>query len=598
VRLAPEALVAQELVHRGQVPKPHRPSVGRDACFNIGVLRRVRTAVTVAVLVVAGTVVATVAARDAYYVDRPLPGVAVGEADLARPVTVVVAGERFRVPPERVLRVNRVATDHAAREAGRYAFLTRVQALADPSPPAIAVEPVLTAMPDEVDRLAAELGARLPKPTPATVAMRGLQPRVTPASSGKAVDRRALVQALRRAALGGPRTIEATLEDVAAGLDTEAAEQAAETARLVVSAPVQLRFGDRAVGTLSRKRLARLLRFAPSGEQFDVTFDHERLSRAVRPSVAKWRRQATNARFVVRGKTVRILPSRPGLDVNPKKTLAALTAAVHSADRTAAVALRETRADRTTRDAEKLGIRERISTFTTEMGVSSSNRIHNVHLMAQYIDGTIVEPGDSFSFNERVGPRTVERGFREGQMIIGSLLLPSIGGGVCQTATTLFNNAFELGLPVQRRYNHSFYISHYPMGRDATVSWGGPDLVFRNDLKTGILIKTSYTNETLTFSFYGTDPQRRVVSTTGPQVNWRQPQTTYAYDPYAPRGSVRTVAGSNQPGFDVTVTRKVYERGKLRRKDSFTSAYIAVGPTQIYGPGRTIPGPYFTLPRV
>ena len=168
------------------------------------------------------------------------------------------------------------------------------------------------------------------------------------------------------------------------------------------------------------------------------------------------------------------------------------------------------------------------------MGTSSSNRIHNVQLMAEYIDGTVIKPGDTFSFNDRVGPRTVERGFREGQMIIGSLLLPSIGGGVCQTATTLFNNAFELGLPIVERHNHSFYISHYPMGRDATVSWGGPDFVFKNDLKTGILIKTRYTSSTLTFSFYGTDPERRVVASTGERTNWRAPQTTYALDPYAP----------------------------------------------------------------
>jgi vancomycin resistance protein YoaR len=232
------------------------------------------------------------------------------------------------------------------------------------------------------------------------------------------------------------------------------------------------------------------------------------------------------------------------------------------------------------------------------MGTSSSNRIHNVQLMAQYIDGTVIEPGDTFSFNDRVGPRTVERGFREGQMIIGSLLLPSIGGGVCQTATTLFNNAFELGLPIVERHNHSFYISHYPMGRDATVSWGGPDFVFKNDLETGILIKTRHTSSTLTFSFYGTDPRRRVVASTSERTNWRSPQTTYALDPYAPRGSVRTVAGSNQAGFDVTVTRKVYERGKLLRQDATASKYIAVGPTAIYGPGRSIPGPYFVLPRV
>ena len=305
-----------------------------------------------------------------------------------------------------------------------------------------------------------------------------------------------------------------------------------------------------------------------------------------------------NARFVVDGARVRLSPSRPGLAPDGPWIADSLTAAASSSIRRASLRLKQTRADLTTREAEKLGIRQQISTFTTDMGTSSSNRIHNVQLMAEFIDGTIVRPGDTFSFNESVGPRTAERGFREGQMIVGSLLLPAIGGGVCQTATTLFNNAFELGLPIVERHNHSFYISHYPMGRDATVSWGGPDFAFKNDLKTGILIKTRYTDSTLTFSFYGTDPKRRVVSSTGPRVNWRSPKTTYALDPYAPRGSVRTVSGSNQSGFDVTVARKVYDHGKLKRRDTFTSAYIAVGPTQIYGPGRSIPGPYFVLPRV
>ena len=169
------------------------------------------------------------------------------------------------------------------------------------------------------------------------------------------------------------------------------------------------------------------------------------------------------------------------------------------------------------------------------MGPSSSNRIHNVHLMADYIDGTVSQPGETFSFNGSVGPRTPERGFLEGQMIVGCLLLPSIGGGVCQTATTLFNNAFELGLPIVERHNHSFYISHYPMGRDATVSWGGPDFKFRTTWSTALLIKTSYTDSTLTFSFYGTDEGRRVSrddrarSGTG-----REPKLTYALDPGRP----------------------------------------------------------------
>jgi vancomycin resistance protein YoaR len=242
-------------------------------------------------------------------------------------------------------------------------------------------------------------------------------------------------------------------------------------------------------------------------------------------------------------------------------------------------------------------VTERISHFTTEMGPSSSNRIHNVHLMADYIDGTIVQPGRTFSFNESVGPRTPERGFLEGQMIVGSLLLPSIGGGVCQTATTLFNNAFELGLPIVERHNHSFFISHYPTGRDATVSWGGPDFKFTNDMKHAILIKTSYTDSTLTFSFYGTSEGRTVEAREGPKVNWKEPSVSYALDPAAPRGSKRIESGDRQSGFDVTVARTVKGAdGDVIREDAFTSHYIPVGDTWVYGPGSTIPGNYFVIP--
>ena len=253
-------------------------------------------------------------------------------------------------------------------------------------------------------------------------------------------------------------------------------------------------------------------------------------------------------------------------------------------------------ADITTAEANALGIKRQLVSFTTQMGASSSNRIHNVHLMADFIDGTVIKPGEVFSFNRVVGPRTAERGFLEGQEIIGSLVLPSIGGGVCQTATTLFNDAFETGLPVLERHNHNLYLSHYPLGRDATVSWGGPDLKFRNDLEHAILIKSSYTDSTLTFSFYGTPEARRVVSTTGPKVNWRGPRMSYAVDPSAPYGSVKVVSGSGEMGFDVTVQRTVYTHGKVLRKDHFVSTYIPDSPTTVYGPGRRPPGPYFVLP--
>jgi vancomycin resistance protein YoaR len=334
----------------------------------------------------------------------------------------------------------------------------------------------------------------------------------------------------------------------------------------------------------------------PEGRDFAVSLDGERLARLVRPRLGKWIVRARNARFVVAGDHVRVAPSQPGRDVDPAQ-LAAAVAAATEGGRVAHVELGARDADLTTAKARALGIRQKLVSYTTQMGESSSNRIHNVHLMADFIDGTIVHPGEVFSFNRVVGPRTSERGFLEGQMIIGSLVLPSIGGGVCQTATTLFNDAFELGLPILARTNHNLYLSHYPLGRDATVSWGGPDFEFRNDLKHGLLIKASYTDQTLTFTVYGTPEGRRVVSETGPQTNWTSPSMNYAIDPSAAPGSVRVVQGTGELGFDVQVSRKVYDRhGKLLRSDVFKSHYIPDSPTTVYGPGGRPPGPYIVLP--
>jgi vancomycin resistance protein YoaR len=553
--------------------------------------------ITAAVLAgLAGAAVAAVGARDAYYWDRPLPGAQLRDAELERPVRVTVGGKTYDVRPGEALRVDGTATEAALWRAGRTSFLGRMRQLVDPTPPALVVDPVLVPR-AEVAEVAERLSAGLPRPRRAQVVARGGF-RIIPSQPGDAVDAQPLAASLAQASLTGARTLVPALTHVEPELTTAAAEAAVEEAKALVDEPVVLTFKGEEVGSLEPARLAKLLRFRPAGDGFRVSFHPQRTAKAVEPMLTPWRARAVNARFVVDGVRVRIRPSRPGLAVDGPWVADSIAAAAAAPVHQASLRLKQVRADLTTGEAEKLGIRGRISTFTTDMGTSSSNRIHNVQLMAEYIDGTVIEPGDTFSFNDRVGPRTVERGFREGQMIIGSLLLPSIGGGVCQTATTLFNNAFELGLPILERHNHSFYISHYPMGRDATVSWGGPDFVFKNDLETGILIKTRYTSSTLTFSFYGTDPKRRVLTSTSERTNWRSPQTTYALDPYAPRGSVRTVSGSNQSGFDVTVTRKVYERGKLVRQDATTSNYIAVGPTAIYGPGRSIPGPYFVLPRV
>ncbi len=574
--------------------------------------------VIVGVVAAAGAAAATYAVRDALFVHEALPGTRVLGTDLgglresaasarlegaleprlAEPIVVAAQGRRVRVRAGDLLRLDAAATAHAALQANRASFWHRAGSLLSPVGWVREVAPVYHVR----RRAAAALFTRLDgfgrRSVPASIALKGGKPVVSPARSGTRVNQRAFLDALEQRVATGRGALVVLYRTAVPLVSTAAAEAAAERAGTVLSAPVTLRFRGAAVGSLAPARLAPLLRFEPKGGQLGVTLDERALRKLVQPAVGPWRRRAANARFVVSGKTVRLVPSRLGFDVDPASAVSAVVAAASSPDaRIADVPMRDVRADLTTEEADALGIRRQLVSFTTEMGASSSNRIHNVHLMADFIDGTIIRPGQVFSFNDTVGPRTSARGFLEGQMIVGSLVLPAIGGGVCQTATTLFNDAFETGLPILTRVNHNLYLSHYPLGRDATVSWGGPDFRFRNDLKHGILIKTSYTDSTLTFAFYGTPEGRRVVSSTGPKVNWRGPSMNYAVDPSAPYRSVKVVAGTGELGFDVTVKRTVYTRGgKVLRRDTFASHYIPDSPTTVYGPGSHPAGPYIVLP--
>jgi vancomycin resistance protein YoaR len=521
-----------------------------------------------------------------------------GRQALAQPVVIHARQGLVTVRPSTVLRIDPRGSAALALAAGRSSRGVHAAYLLDPLS-SHDVAPVFHVREKAMAALIARV-ERFGRPRrSATVELQGLTPVVRPARAGLEVDRAALIAELEASVAGAEAEPVAAFRPADPQIGDAAAARSAESARIAVSAPVELTYAGRQMGSLLPQHLAALLRFVPEGNHYRTTFDAERLVLTVRRFVGPWRKRAANAQFVVRGDTVSITPSRDGRDVDPRAVQASVTAAALARDgRVAPLALHAVPADRTTTDAQALGITRKLASFTTEMGTSSSNRIHNVHLMADDIDGTVIEPRKLFSFNDVVGPRTPERGFLEGQMIVGTLVLPSIGGGVCQTATTLFNDAFELGLPILERHNHSLYISHYPLGRDATVSWDGPDLKFRNDLKHGLLITTSYTDSTLTFTFWGTPEGRRVTARTGPKTDWKSPSMSYAIDPNAAPGSVRVVGGSNEPGFEVTVWRTVEDaQGTVLRRNAFHSTYVPQGPTTVYGSGAHPPGPYVVLPK-
>ncbi|HVU79239.1 MAG TPA: VanW family protein [Gaiellaceae bacterium] len=501
----------------------------------------------------------------------------------AQTVTIRGGGHTYHAPRSWLVSVDADATASRALAAGSFGSLI--------AGGRVDVAPVVGSAP-AAGNVLAEIARSGREPVSATVRVEGTRAVTTPAAAGRTVDRVALLGRLAQQST----VVDVPFRRLEPEIRDPAARSAASTVDLLLAEPVAIDYHGARRGALTRLQLARSLRVRPSHHRFAVTFDPEKLATIVRPRLGTWITRARNARFAVQGDEVRILPSQPGRDVDPHQLAAAVTAAAHE-DHVARVELGPRDAELTTAKAKALGIDRKLVAYTTQMGASSSNRIHNVHLMADFIDGTLIKPGDVFSFNDVVGPRTAERGFLEGQEIIGSLVLPSIGGGVCQTATTLFNDALELGLPIVERTNHNLYLAHYPLGRDATVSWGGPDFKFRNDTDHGLLIKASYTDATLTFTVYGTPEHRRVELHTGPQTNWTSPGMNYAVDPKAPRGSVKVVAGTGEQGFDIQVTRKVWDAGgKLLQDNVFKSHYIPDSPTTVYGPGKTPPGPYIVIP--
>ena len=160
-------------------------------------------------------------------------------------------------------------------------------------------------------------------------------------------------------------------------------------------------------------------------------------------------------------------------------------------------------------------------------------------------------------------------------MIVNGELTTGLGGGVCQVSTTVFNAAFEAGLRITERTNHSLYISHYPQGRDATVNYPDVDLKFVNDTGNWMLLRTAVSSSSLTVSLYGTPVHRKVTSTVTPLVAHGNPPVKKTIDPSLKPGE-KVVDDPGSPALSTSVTRDVYTaNGKLLYHDTWYSSYRA-----------------------
>ena len=190
-----------------------------------------------------------------------------------------------------------------------------------------------------------------------------------------------------------------------------------------------------------------------------------------------------------RGKPV-VIPAVPGVKLDVEELAPAIAAALTKTgdERVVKVDTSTSKPTFTTREARGLGIEEVVSEFVTYFPYAEYRNV-NQGRAAELISGTVVEPGETFSFNDTVGERTRANGFVEGFIISDGAFAEDLGGGVSQVVTTTYNAAFFAGLEDIEHTPHSFYIDRYPEGREATVAWPTVDLKFRNDTPHGVLIE-------------------------------------------------------------------------------------------------------------
>jgi vancomycin resistance protein YoaR len=398
-------------------------------------------------------------------------------------------------------------------------------------------------------------------------------PVVVAGKTGTRLDRhgaaRAIVQAL--SSLQRPLAVDLPVKLDPQRVTAFQLQRAAAKVRTALSAPVELAV-DAARFEIRPYRLAHLLEL-PSNGRSDVRIGGLAADSFFSRLDKTFARKPQDAHFEPIAGGIRLIPGRFGRSADVAATAQAiLRAALSPTHRVARLVVEKARPRLTTAEAKKMGIKQVVGTYTTIYG-GIANRIHNVQLVAHLIDQHFIRPGEEFSFNKTTGVRDAAKGFLEAPVIINGELQTGLGGGVCQVSTTVFNAAYEAGLKITARTNHALYISHYPLGRDATVNYPDTDLRFVNDTHHWLLLRTFVGASSLTVTLYGTDPHRKVVSETAPLTVSGPVPVKQTLDGSLLRGrQVVEVEGS--PALATSNERKVYgAKGKLLYDDHWSSHY-------------------------
>ena len=241
-------------------------------------------------------------------------------------------------------------------------------------------------------------------------------------------------------------------------------------------------------------------------------------------------------------------------------TESALNAAIASANRHETVQCTLTQPDYTAAEYKALLFRDVLGQCTTDFNPGNKGRTTNVLLATDFCNGIILMPGQVFSYNDSVGPRTYERGFKDATVYVGNSAEDGVGGGICQVSSTIYYAALRADLKIVERYAHSRMVTYVPLGEDATVAWGSKDFKFENNTPFPMKVVTSHKTNTLTVKLYGTQTQNKTVKIETTQLSKTPFEVVYELDETLPLGT-EEVKSNGYTGYKTESWRVVYIDG-------------------------------------
>ncbi len=334
-----------------------------------------------------------------------------------------------------------------------------------------------------------------------------------------------------------------------------------------MSGPVTIVIGDK-TSVVTPEQYAGALSMVPDATgALAPVVDTEALRGVVVSATSGFVVPAQNASIVLEGGAPVVRPSVAGVAVDTTPAADLLVKAMTAPDRRMALSLVPAAPALTTEAAQALGVKELVATFDSTFP-NNPDRTVNLTTAANTINGTLIKPGEVFSLNGILGERTAAKGYREAGMILNGRLVKATGGGVSQISTVIYNLAWFSGVALTEHQAHSFYISRYPAGREATVNWPTIDNKWTNTTPYGMLVQMWVSGSQVHGRMWSTKVYD-VEAIEGPRTNPR------------PGKVIRDSSAGCVPqssivaGFDITVKRVIRKAGAVVKTESYTTKYDA-----------------------